>query len=54
MVAALRERIELGSAAPVLQPPMFASKSSVESKTDPPSYPPLTKRLLKVSSHVDY
>ena len=48
MVAALIPSMALGSAAPVLQPPRFASKSSVESRYPPPpaALPPLTRRIF--------
>ena len=45
MVAALRERMGLGSADPSLQFPRLASKSSVESIFDP-IVPPLTRSIF--------
>ena len=51
MVADLSPRMGLGSAAPVIQPPRFVSKSSVESRKDPP-YPPLTRRIFNTIDNI--
>ena len=46
MVAALSPSFGVGSAAPVLQPPRFVSKSSVESRYDGEACPPITRRIF--------
>ena len=54
MVAALIERMGLGSTAPMTQLPWFGSKSSVESKDSYPVHPPITRRICNITAYIPH